>query len=135
MKRRFTLRFGRWGVILGIVFAASMLMAITVWAAGGLPFQQDSGPQTAAQKQAKIHQVEAQETAAAKTPHGSKPQANQANTAPITSCPNPPWTTGILTTRDTGGFHDQITNSAIVAPNGGVPFYYVVYAGALRTNL
>ena len=135
MKRRFTRRFGRWGIILGIVFAASMLMVITVWAAGSNPFQQNSGLQTASQKQAQLRQIYAQETAAAKSPHGPKPQQPQAKTVPITSCPNPPWTTGILATQDTGGFHDQITNSAIVAPNGGVPLYYVVYAGALRTNL
>ncbi len=131
MKRRFTPRFGRWGIILGIVFAASMLLAITVWAAGGLPFQQDGGQQTAAQKQAKIHQVEAQETAAANLPHGPKPQAK---TAPITSCPRGPVTSGISTALETGGFHEHIISNAIVAPNGGVPFVYAIYAGSLAAN-
>ncbi len=131
MKRRFTSKVGRWGIALGAVFCISFILAVTAWASGTAPFHQDSGIQTAAQKQAQLRQIQKQATAAARSPHA--PKQTSAST-PATSCPREPATSGISATLATGGFHEHIISNAIVAPNKGKPFTYIVYAGSLATN-
>ena len=131
MKRRFTSKLGRWGIALGAVFSISIILAITAWASGAAPFHQDSGIQTAAQKQAQLQQIHAQATAAAQSPHA--PKQTSAST-PVTSCPRGPVTSGISAALETGGLHEHIISNAIVAPNKGKPFTYIVYAGSLETN-
>lgn len=132
MKRWLAHRLTRFSIVAGVVVALSLVLAVTALATGLPPFQQTNGLQTAAQKQAKIRQVEAQETAAANEPHAPKPPP--VVTTPITSCPNPTVTSAINSALETGGFHEHIISNAIVAPNGGVPFAYSIYAGALAAN-
>jgi hypothetical protein len=131
MRRHFALQLPRWGIALGVGLGLSLLLAITVWATGqpSLP----SPYQTAAQKQAQMQQIQAQETAAARLPHAPKPTPGPTNT-PVMSCPNGPVQSRIDTVLDATGIHEQIDSIAHVAPNMGTPFFYVVYAGALSSN-
>lgn len=119
-------RPGRWVVICAIVFGASLALAVTVWASGA-----PSAQQTSQSKHAQMQQMAAQATAAAKSWHAPKGSSSAAS-GPA-SCPRGQGQTGLFT-GDTGGFHEQIVNGAHLAPNGGTPFEYVVYAGALRAN-
>jgi hypothetical protein len=129
-------RLGRWGIVLSAVSGVCgilALLAVTAWAAGAPPFQPNSPYQTAAQKQAQLQQMHAQETADANSPHG--PKTGPARSTPITSCPSDPVTSSISTALETGALHEHIISNATVAPDGGVPFIYRVYAGSLVSNL
>lgn len=124
-RRHLPMPQGQWVLVSAIVLGASLLLAVTAWASGPA-----SGQQTASGKQAQMSQMAAQATAAVKSWHAPK----HASGAPsVASCPRGPGQSSIFT-GDTGGFHEQIVNGAFVAPNGGTPFEYVVYAGALRAT-
>jgi hypothetical protein len=124
-QRQHLLKQRRWIIVPASVLGASLLLAVTVWAAGPGSVQQ-----TATSKQGQMSQMAAQATAAAQSWHAPK----SSSSAPaVPTCPRGPVQSGIFT-GDTGGFHEQIVNDASVAPNGGTPFAYVIYAGALRTT-
>src|SRR6185437_4198032 len=136
MKRRVARRLGRWGIVgiaLGAICGMSIILAITAWAAGVPPFQPNNSLQTAVQKQAQLQQIHAQETASAKSPHGPK-TGLPVTSSSVTSCPINPVTSGISTTLDSGGLHEHIISNASVAPDGGVPFSYLIFAGSLASN-
>lgn len=119
----------RWALGLLAALGVSILLAATVGAAGIPP-----AGQTGDAKLAKLHQVDAQATAAAKSWHAPKikPSASASASGP-SSCPRSSLPTGIYS-GDTGGFHDYITNYAVVAPTPNRPIEYVIFAGASATN-
>ena len=131
--RRVARRLGRWGIILSAICGISIILVVTAWAAGAPPFQPGNSSQTVAQKQAQLQQIHAQETASAKSPHGPK-AGLPVTSSHSASCPNSPVTSGISTTLDAGGLHEHIISNATVAPDGGVPFAYIVFAGSLAAN-
>jgi hypothetical protein len=108
-----------------LVLGASLLLAVTVWASGPA-----SAQQTAMSKQVQMSQMAAQATAAAKSWHAPKSSLSSSRAAAVTTCPRGPAQSSLFT-GDTGGFHEHIVNGARVAPNGGTPFEYVIFAGAL----
>ena len=131
--RRAARRFGRWGIVLSVICGISIILVITARAAGAPPFQPSNSLQTAAQKQAQLQQIHAQETASAKSPHAPK-TGLPVTSSSATSCPRGPMTSGISTALESGGLHEHIISNATVAPDGGMPFSYVVLAGSLASN-
>lgn len=129
MMHRFSPTVKPWRWILSLVAAIgiSALLAFTVLAASPKP-----AGQSAAAKLAKLHQVDAQATAMAKSWHAPKIKPSAAGSGPA-SCPRSSLPTGIYY-GDTGGFHDYITDEAVSAPEAGQPFEYLVFAGAYAAN-
>jgi hypothetical protein len=121
-------RFGPWTIGLVAAVGISLIFAVTVWAAHAQP---TSTGQSAAEKLAKLHQVDAQQTAAAESWHAPKRTPTAAPT--VASCPRYSLPTGIYY-GDTGGFHEYITNSAVIAPSNNQPFEYIIYAGAYAAD-
>lgn len=120
-------RTRRWILSLLIAVGASALLALTVWAAGAILPRQ-----SAAQKLAKLHQIDAQATADADSWRAPKVKSSAPMTGPA-SCPRSSLATGIYY-GDTGGFHDYITDEAVSAPTVGQAFEYVIFAGAYASN-
>jgi hypothetical protein len=79
--------------------------------------------------------VDAQQTAAASSWHAPKPapHAPVASASRPASCPRDSLPTGIYY-GDTGGFHEYITNEAVIAPGASQPFEYVIFAGAYAAD-
>jgi hypothetical protein len=117
-------RFGRsphrWIIAAALVAIVSVALVMTVLAASkGAP---------GAAKQAKLHQIAAQATAAANSWHAPKHPAT-----PPASCP----VQGVQSNINVDvlpGDPDHITNVATIAPAPGRPFVYQVYAGSAAGN-
>lgn len=129
MKGRFPLSRGRWrwALSLLIAIAVTLLIGVTVWAAGMV-----TAGQSAAGKLAKLHQVDAQATAAANSWHAPKSGPSTPAATPA-SCPRTSPATGIYY-GDTGDFHDAITNDAVSAPSANQPYEYIIFAGATSVD-
>jgi hypothetical protein len=111
----------RWALALALAGATTAVLVITAYAA-------TRGNPPATSKQAKLHQIAAQATAAANSWHGPKHPAT-----PPASCP----VQGVQSNINVDvlpGDPDHITNVATIAPAPGRPFVYQVYAGSAAGN-